>query len=102
MEAKPKTDEFTVQEAADMLQVGKQWLFDWLKTNGHMNKQRVPIGNAAAKGYLRLSFGQHTRPGIGQRTHYRPVITTDGLNWLTQEVAKAKLEEQYRHEKEAG
>lgn len=94
MEAKPRQDELTIQEAAKLLEVTQPWLFKFLKDAGHLSADRIPKGEAAANGYIRIATGGHARPGLGYRPHWRPVITPAGLEWLVQEVARAQLEEQ--------
>lgn len=102
MEAKPRQGEHTVQEAAELLGVPKPWLFKFLRHAGHLNGQRFPIGIAAAKRYITIASGSHMRPGLGQCTHYRPMVTADGMQWLTQQVAEAQLQERLEQEKKVG
>lgn len=85
--------EFTVREAAKLLEVGERWLFEWLGTNGviyrpttHGSKGYLASYSAIQTKRLTQRTSEHT--GVDDVTHiYHSIrITPKGLAWIGEKL----------------
>lgn len=73
---------YTIQEAAEELDMGPRALFAELRRRRILDRRNVPTWRYKAAGYLTEQERAYKHPEIGVRFYSRPFVTARGLRWL--------------------
>lgn len=73
-----KADNYTLQEAADLLGTGRTRFSNWLKSTGHLQDDRIPYQASIRNGWFVIK--ERIRNGI---VFHAPMITPKGMEYFT-------------------
>ena len=83
--------EYTFDQAAALLNMGRNTLIRRLREEGMLGKDNLPTGRWRGRGVFRVITRMYQHPVAGYSHYGRTVITANGLNTVSQKLGLAQL-----------